>query len=271
MLYAARHWLRSRIIRQTILYMTTLEVIILSLIEGLTEFIPVSSTGHLVLASHFMKIQPTEFSKAFDVIIQFGAIFAVFYLYSDRLKWNFAFYKKLFLAFLPAAIIGFIFKNKIDVLLESTTVIAWALILGGVVLVFIDSFFKNKTGTEPDTKSAVAIGFFQCLAMIPGVSRSAASIIGGQFMGLTRAKAAEFSFLLAIPTLAAATLYKLWKVRALIDSSQIFNLSLGVFLSFVFSLLAIKFFISFVNRYGFRAFGIYRILLGILVLYLIHE
>ncbi len=251
--------------------MTTLEVIILSFIEGLTEFIPVSSTGHLILASYFLKIQPTEFAKAFDVIIQFGAIFAVFFLYRDRLRWNFNFYKKLFLAFLPAAIIGFLFKNKIDILMESTTVIAWALILGGILLIFVDLFLRDKTETEPTTRSAVAIGFFQCLAMIPGVSRSAASIIGGQIMGLTRAKAAEFSFLLAIPTLAAATLYKLWKVRAFIDQTQIFNLSLGVFLSFLFSLVAIKFFISFVNKYGFRAFGVYRILLGALVLFLIHE
>ena len=251
--------------------MTILEVIILAFVEGLTEFIPVSSTGHLILASHFMKIEPSEFSKAFDVIIQFGAIFAVLFLYHKRLKWNFEFYKKLFIAFLPAAVIGFIFKNKIDELLESTAVVAWALIIGGVILIFVDQFFKNQTKSEPNTKDSLAIGFFQCLAMVPGVSRSAATIVGGQVMGLTRAKAAEFSFLLAIPTLGAATFYKLWKVRALIHGDQVLNLSLGVFLSFVFALIAIKFFISFVNKYGFRAFGVYRIVLGAVVLYLIHQ
>ncbi len=247
--------------------MTIFEVIILSFVEGLTEFIPVSSTGHLILVSHFLKIEPSEFSKAFDVIIQFGAIFAVLFLYHDRLKWNLDFYKKLLVAFLPAAIIGFIFKNKIDELLESTSVVAWALIIGGVVLIFVDSFFKNQSKTEPGLKDSLMIGFFQCLAMVPGVSRSASTIIGGQIMGLTRAKAAEFSFLLAIPTLGAATLYKLWKVRNLIHSDQIINLSVGVFLSFVFALAAIKFFITFVNKYGFRAFGVYRIVLGAIVLF----
>ncbi len=249
--------------------MTIFEVIILAFVEGLTEFLPVSSTGHLILASYFMKIEPTEFSKAFDVIIQFGAIFAVLFLFHTRLKWNFEFYKKLLIAFLPAAIIGFIFKNKIDELLESTAVVAWALIIGGIILIFVDSFFKDQTKTEPNEKDSLAIGFFQCLAMVPGVSRSAATIIGGQVMGLTRAKAAEFSFILAIPTLGAATFYKLWKVRALIHEDQIWNLSLGVILSFIFALMAIKFFISFVNKYGFRAFGVYRIVLGALVLYLI--
>lgn len=251
--------------------MSITEVLVLSLIEGLTEFIPVSSTGHLILASHFMQIEPSEFTKAFDVIIQFGAIFAVLLLYHDRLKWNFDFYKKLLIAFLPAGAIGFLFKNKIDLMLESTLVVAWALIVGGVVMIFIDSLFKkNKNQGDPSEKSSFLIGIFQCLAMIPGISRSASTIIGGQVVGLTRAKAAEFSFLLAIPTLAAATVYKLWKVRHMIDQTQFFNLGLGVFLSFIFSLLAIKFFISFVNKYGFRAFGIYRILLGAFVLYMIH-
>jgi undecaprenyl-diphosphatase len=251
--------------------MSILEVLILSFVEGLTEFIPVSSTGHLILTSYFLKIEPSEFSKAFDVIIQFGAIFAVLFFYHRKLRWDFEFYKKLLIAFLPAAIIGFLFKNKIDELLESTTVVAWALIIGGVVMIFVDSFFKAQEDKDPSEKSALAIGFFQCLAMIPGMSRSASTIIGGQVMGLTRAKAAEFSFLLAIPTLGAATLYKLWKVRSIIHSDQIFSLSLGTFLSFVFSLLAIKFFITFVNKYGFRAFGVYRIILGALVLFLVHN
>lgn len=247
--------------------MSILEVIILSFVEGLTEFIPVSSTGHLILVSHFLKIEPSEFTKAFDVIIQFGAIFAVVFLYHKKLRWDLDFYKKLLIAFLPAAVIGFLFKNKIDLLLESTTVVAWALIVGGVIMIFVDSLIRGRNDQDPTIKSALMIGFFQCLAMIPGVSRSASTIIGGQVMGLTREKAAEFSFLLAIPTLGAATAYKFWKVHSIIQSDQLFNLALGIFLSFVFSLLAIKFFISFVNKYGFRAFGVYRIILGALVLF----
>lgn len=246
--------------------MSFFEVLILSFIEGLTEFIPVSSTGHLIIVGELLKIPPSDFSKAFDVIIQFGAIMAVFVLYRERLKWNFEFYKKLFIAFLPAAVIGFLFKNKIDELLESTTVVAWALILGGIALVFIDSLFKNKTKTEPSLLESLGIGFFQCVAMIPGVSRSAATIIGGQTMGLTRQKAAEFSFLLAVPTMGAATVYKLWKIRHILEASQASNLMLGIFLSFIFAVLAIKFFIAVLNKYGFRYFGVYRIIVGIIVL-----
>lgn len=251
--------------------MSIIEVIILAFVEGLTEFIPVSSTGHLILVSHFLKIEPTEFTKAFDVIIQFGAIFAVVFLFHKKLRWDLEFYKKLLIAFLPAAFIGFLFKDKIDVLLESTTVVAWALIIGGVLMIVLDTVIIGKNDKDPDMKSALMIGFFQCLAMIPGVSRSASTIIGGQAVGLTREKAAEFSFLLAIPTLGAATAYKLWKVRSIIETDQIFHLSLGVFLSFIFSLLAIKFFISFVNKYGFRAFGYYRIVVGALVLFFIQD
>lgn len=248
--------------------MSFFEVLILSFIEGLTEFIPVSSTGHLILTNAFLKLQPSDFSKAFDVIIQFGAILAVIYLYKERLKWNYRLYRNVTLAFLPTAIIGFIFKNKIDTLLESTTVVAISLVVGGFVLIGIDSWFKNRPEKELTDKTSVLIGVIQSLAMIPGVSRSAATIIGGQLYGLTREKAAEFSFILAIPTLGAATAYKLWKIRSIIDTSQSLNLGLGVFLSFVFAVIAIKFFISMVNKYGFKYFGYYRIVLGIIVLIL---
>lgn len=246
--------------------MSILEVIILSFIEGLTEFLPVSSTGHLIIVSSFLNMTPTDFSKAFDVIIQFGAILAVVLLYRKQLNWDLNLYKKLLFAFIPAAALGFLFKNKIDFLLESTTVVAWALIIGGAILIVTDYILKNKSGEEISEVSAWKIGFFQCLALIPGVSRSAATILGGQLIGLSKQKAAEFSFLLAIPTLGAATFYKLWKVRAVLESSQIFNLVLGVTLSFVFALLAIQFFIKIVSKYGFKYFGIYRIILGVFVL-----
>lgn len=246
--------------------MSYFEVFILALIEGLTEFIPVSSTGHLILTNALMKTEATAFTKAFDVIIQFGAILAVIYLYKEKLKWDYSFYKKITLAFIPTAIIGFIFKNKIDLLLESTVVVAISLIVGGFILIGVDSWFKHKNQTDPDLKSSVLIGFFQCISMIPGVSRSAATIIGGQVVGLTREKAAEFSFILAIPTMGAATAYKLWKIHDIIDSSQIYKLFSGVLLSFVFAVFAIKFFISILNKYGFKYFGYYRIIVGFIIL-----
>lgn len=246
--------------------MTYLEVLILSFIEGLTEFIPVSSTGHLILTNAALKMPPTDYAKAFDVIIQFGAIMAVVYLYREKLKWNPKFYRNVTLAFIPTAIIGFILKNKIDLLLESTFVVAISLIVGGIVLIGIDSWFKNKSNLELNDKSSLMIGVIQSLAMIPGVSRSAATIIGGQFFGLSREKAAEFSFILAIPTMGAATAYKLWKIRNILDSSQSLNLLLGIFLSFIFAIFAIKFFIAIVNKHGFKYFGYYRIVLGTVVL-----
>lgn len=248
--------------------MSNFEVFILSLIEGLTEFIPVSSTGHLILATALMKIESTDFMKAFNVIIQFGAILAVVYLYHRQLRWNFTFYKNILLAFIPTALLGFLFKDKIDLLMESTTVVATSLIIGGLVLIAIDSLLKHHHEKELSTRSSLAIGLFQSIAMIPGVSRSAATIIGARLFGLARDKAAEFSFILAIPTLGAATVYKLWKIREQIDSEHTFPLILGVFLSFVFSVFAIKFFITFVNRYGFKFFGYYRIAMGAAVFYL---
>lgn len=248
--------------------MPFLNILILSIVEGLTEFLPISSTGHLILTSAFLKIEPTEYLKAFEIIIQFGAILAVVVLFKDRLKWNFEYYKKVFFAFLPAAAIGFILKDHLSNLLSSTLVVAWALIVGGVLLLFVDTLFKNNSGELITAKKAWAVGFLQCFALIPGVSRSAATIIGSQIAGLTRAKAAEFSFILAIPTLSAATFYKLWKIRAILDSSQIFDLVLGVLLSFIFALLAIRFFISILNKYGLKYFGVYRIILGITVLFI---
>ena len=247
--------------------MSNLEVFILAFIEGLTEFIPVSSTGHLILTTSALNIESTDFMKAFNVIIQFGAILAVFFLYWRQLKWNFEFYKNVLLAFIPTAIIGFLAKDVVDQLMDSTAVVGYALIAGGLVLIWIDNFFKNKPHRELTTKSSLLIGLFQSVAMIPGVSRSAATIIGGQIFGLSRQKAAEFSFILAIPTLGAATLYKLWKIRHVLESSHATDLALGVFLSFVFSVFAIKFFITFVTRYGFKIFGYYRIILGAVVLF----
>ncbi len=244
------------------------QILILSIIEGLTEFLPISSTGHLILTSALLKIESTEYLKAFEIIIQFGAILAVIVLYKDRLKWNFDYYKKVFLAFLPAATLGFLLKDYLTILLGSTLVVAWALIAGGIVLLAVDAFFNKNKRAELSAKQSVLVGFLQCLALIPGVSRSAATIIGAQLAGLTREKAAEFSFILAIPTLSAATFYKLWKIRAILDSSQAFDLLLGVLFSFIFAVIAIRFFITILNTYGLKYFGYYRILLGAIVLYI---
>lgn len=251
--------------------MSFFEVLLLSLIEGITEFIPVSSTGHLILTHALLGSEPSDFTKAFDVIIQFGAIMAVVYLYRKKLKWDLQFYRLVTLAFIPTALLGFIFKDLIDTLLESTAVVGCSLIFGGIVLILVDEFFKNRPEKPLSKRSAIYIGLFQSVAMIPGVSRSAATIIGGQLFGLSREKAAEFSFILAIPTMGAATAYKFWKIRDLIEPSQAAHLSLGVVLSFVFALIAIKFFISVVNKYGFRYFGYYRIIVGLLVLIMIQQ
>lgn len=247
--------------------MSFIEVIILSFIEGLTEFIPVSSTGHLILAGRFLQISQTDFQKAFDVIIQFGAILAVLVLYRERfIKASFDFYKKLFIAFLPTAIIGFLIKGLVDQWMESITIVAWALIIGGIIMIAVDYFMKQSHQHELSLTKSFSVGIIQCLAMIPGVSRSGATIVGGQLLGLSRKSAAEFSFFLAVPTMLAATLYKLWKVRSIVHTEQSLYLLAGVLLSFVFALFAIRFFITIVQRYGFFWFGIYRIILGAIVL-----
>lgn len=256
--------------------MTYLEAFILSFIEGLTEFLPVSSTGHLILTEKALQMQPSDFNQAFQIIIQFGAIMSVVFIYRDKFKFNFEFYKKLFIAFLPAAVIGFLFKHWLSDLLDNHVVVAWSLIIGGCIMIGTDRIFnpqKNpnetsltKEGDQISIAQALKIGFTQCFALIPGVSRSASTIVGGQIFGLTRKAAAEFSFFLAVPTLTAAALYKTWKIKHLLVSSNFSLLAFGIIMSFVFAFIAIKFFIRIVQKYGFTWFGVYRILLGILVL-----
>ncbi len=255
--------------------MTYLHSIILGIIEGITEFLPISSTGHMVIASSVMGIGDSDFTKAFEVIIQFGAILSVLVLYWRRFLPNWNFYKKLFVAFLPTAIIGFALKNVVDQLLESVQVVAWSLIIGGLVLVWSDKIFGHLTAIGRKTsdltyKDSVKLGLFQSIAMIPGVSRSGATIMGGLFLGMQKKEAAEFSFFLAVPTMAAATLYKLLKIYKTIQHDQISILAMGTFVSFVVAMIAIKFFMGIVTRYGFRGFGYYRIVLGIIILALIY-
>ena len=261
--------------------MNTLQSIILSIIEGLTEFLPVSSTGHMIIASSVMGIERDEFVKLFEIAIQLGAILAVVVLYwkkfFDFAKWEF--YLKLLVAVIPALILGKLFSDKIDMLLESPTVVAVSLLLGGIILLFVDKLFNHPTVTEEDNvsyKKGFIIGICQCLAMIPGVSRSAASIVGGMSQKLTRKVAAEFSFFLAVPTMVAATGYKLLKTyktnpEILKDKHNLMFLAEGNVIAFIVAMLAIKFFITYLQKHGFKVFGIYRIILGIIVLVLISQ
>jgi len=252
--------------------MNFIEAIILAIVEGLTEFLPVSSTGHMIITSALMGINEQEFTKIFTVQIQFGAILSVVILYWKRFFTSLDFYYKLFVAFLPAAAVGFLLGDFIDSLLENVIVVASSLLLGGIFLLFVDRIFnplKGKSLEELSYKNSLVIGCFQCLAMIPGVSRSAATIIGGMAQNLNRKAAAEFSFFLAVPTMFAASGYKLLKDYKAIDASNLNILVVGNVVAFIVALLAIKFFIGFVTKYGFKVFGYYRIALGLILLILL--
>jgi undecaprenyl-diphosphatase len=251
------------------------QAIIIAIVEGLTEFLPVSSTGHMVITSALLKLNKDEFTKLFEVCIQFGAILAVVVLYWKKFlvfdKNRVNFYIKLFVAVLPALIVGFLFADKIDALLEKPVVVAISLLLGGIVLLFVDNWFKQPTiekDEEMNIFRALRIGFWQCVAMIPGVSRSAATIIGGMQQKLTRNVAAEFSFFLAVPTMAAATGYKLLKGRELLMSNteNLKLLLIGNIVAFIVAMIAIKFFINTLKKYGFRVWGYYRIVVGVAIL-----
>ena len=267
--------------------MNLIHAIIIAIVEGLTEFLPVSSTGHMIIASTFMGIHKEEFTKMFEVSIQLGAILAVVVIYwrkfFDFSKWQF--YAKLIVGVIPALVLGYLFSDKIDAMLESPTVVAVSLLIGGFVLLFIDKAFNHPTINEEKEityKKSFMTGLWQVIAMIPGVSRSAATIIGGMQQGFTRNVAAEFSFFLAVPTMAAATLYSIfiknWKLNGveqkgyeLITASQDNTIAfiVGNVVAFVVAIIAIRFFISYLKKYGFKIFGWYRIVVGILLLILI--
>ena len=258
--------------------MTIVEALIIAIVEGLTEFIPISSPGHMIIAGKMLAVPDDEFTKLYAIAIQLGAILAVVVLYWKKF-FNFSnwqFYLKLIVGVIPAILLGLLFSDKIDEMLESTTTVAVALLLGGIVLIFIDKVFKNpqvESEKEISFKSSFIIGFWQCLAMIPGVSRSAASIIGGMQQKLTRSAAAEFSFFLAVPTMLAATGYKLlnfYQEKNGFTGDEIQLLAIGNLVAFVVAMLAIKFFIEFLKKYGFRIWGIYRVILGIVLLVLIY-
>ncbi|GHT77133.1 undecaprenyl-diphosphatase [Bacteroidia bacterium] len=252
--------------------MDWLQTIIIAIVEGLTEFLPVSSTGHMIITENLLGVESTGFVKAFTVIIQFGAILSVVVLYFKRFFQSFDFYWKLFLAFIPAAVLGLLFSDKIDELLENVTVVAIMLIVGGIFMLFVDKLFAQTDEDQTITsKKAWIIGFCQCISMIPGVSRSMATIVGGMSQKLTRKNAAEFSFFLAVPTMFAASAYKLYKLLSQPESQAVLadninTLIIGNLVAFVVAILAIKFFIDFVSKYGFKAFGYYRIVVGGVIL-----
>lgn len=272
--------------------MSIFESIIIAIVEGLTEFLPVSSTGHMIITQGLLGVESDEFVKAFTVIIQFGAILSVVVLYwkrffrlntepapegagaLKRLIHKFDFYWKLLVAFVPAAVIGLLFSDKIDEMLESVTVVAIMLVVGGVFMLFCDKIFnRGSDETKLTERRALYIGLFQCIAMIPGVSRSMATIVGGMAQKLTRKAAAEFSFFLAVPTMCAASGYKMLKLLLSDEGLQLLTDNLGVLIignivAFVVALLAMKWFVAFLTKYGFKVFGIYRIIAGGLILLL---
>lgn len=254
--------------------MSIIQSIILAIIEGLTEFLPVSSTGHLIITSSLMGIADDSFTKTFTIAIQFGTILSVVVLYWKRFFQTVNFYFKLFIGFLPAAFFGLLLNDFIDSLLENVIVVATMLFLGGIVLIFVDKWFKKTEvdGTSEVTyPTAFKIGLFQCLAMVPGVSRSAATIIGGLTQKMNRQAAAEFSFFLAIPTMFAATCYKLLKFFQEgngFETEEIQLLVIGNVVGFIVAIIAIKAFIAFLTNYGFKLFGYYRIVVGLLILIL---
>lgn len=257
--------------------MNTVQSIIIGIVEGLTEFIPVSSTGHMIITEKILHITENDFSKAFTVAIQLGAILAVVVLYRKKFLdfKNWQFYAKIAVGVVPALLLGFLFSKKIDALLESSTTVAISLLAGGIILLFIDKLFKNPTIDKEENISflkAILIGTWQCIAMIPGVSRSAASIIGGMQQKLTRNAAAEFSFFLAVPTMLAATCYKLFKYYqdyGGFTADEVKQLTIGNIVAFIVAVLAIKFFIGFLKKHGFKVWGYYRIIVGIVLLILI--
>lgn len=252
--------------------MSIFQAVVLAIVEGLTEFLPVSSTGHMIIASSMMGIASNDFVKMFTVAIQLGAILSVIVLYWKKFLQSFQFYITLLVAFIPAAIFGKLFNDQIDALLENALVVGITLLLGGIILLFIDKWFANtQTNDEVTYPKALKIGLFQVIAMIPGVSRSAATIIGGLQQKLSRKAAAEFSFFLAIPTMFAATAYKLFKYvkqGGSFGSEEITLLAIGNIVAFVVAMIAIKAFISYLTKYGFKIFGWYRIIVGTIIVIL---
>ncbi|MDO6491731.1 MULTISPECIES: undecaprenyl-diphosphate phosphatase [unclassified Cellulophaga] len=249
--------------------MDILQAIILAIVEGITEYLPVSSTGHMIIVSSFFGIAQEEFTKLFTIVIQLGTILSVFVLYFKRFFQSVDFYLKLLVAFIPAVVLGLLLSDVIDSLLESPITVAISLVLGGFILLRVDHWFADSEEKEITYLTALKIGFFQCLAMIPGVSRSGASIVGGMSQKLSRTVAAEFSFFLAVPTMLGATLkksYDFYKLGYTLTGEQVNLLIIGNVVGFLVALFAIKTFIGYLSKHGFKMFGYYRIVVGLAIL-----
>jgi len=251
--------------------MTLIQSIIIAIIEGITEFLPISSTGHMILASKLMNIHDDAFVKTFEISIQLGAIMAIVMMYIKRFLKGISIYLKLGVAFIPTAIVGFLAYDIIKNYLFNPMIVAVSLIVGGIILILIDKIVVNrKSQTDVleniDYKHAFFIGLTQCFSMIPGVSRAAATIIGGVFNGLDKKQATEFSFLLAVPTMFAATGYDLYKTPVVFTSYEILLLIIGFFIAMITAWIAVKIFLKIVENYGFKHFGYYRIVVGIIFL-----
>jgi len=255
--------------------MSYLEAIILAIIEGLTEFLPVSSTGHMIIGTALMGMEPSDFVKLFTIVIQLGTILSVLFLYWRRFFKSLDFYYKLIVAAIPASILGLLLNDVIDSLLESPMMVAIMLVIGGVILLFVDKWFNRPTTDDSDDisfKQAFIIGCYQCLALIPGTSRSASTIVGGMTQKLTRKAAAEFSFFLALPMMFGASLVKLlkfFKEGHTLTGEEINLLIVGNIVGLVVAIIAIKSFISVLTKYGFKAFGWYRIVVGLVIIILL--
>jgi undecaprenyl-diphosphatase len=277
--------------------MTTFEAVVLAIVEGLTEFLPISSTGHLILTNALLNIEPSNFTKVYIINIQFGAILSVLVLYWRRFLQSVNFYYKLLVAFLPAAVFGLLLNDYIDALLESEMTVAISMVVGGVILVASDFLFKKQldaAATDKDTmrvntinefgvevhkevlkpfpinyKQSLIVGIFQTISMIPGISRSAATTLGGLQQGLNMKRAAEFSFFLAVPTISAAAGYKLLKGFQFIKGTDMGFLIMGNLIAFVVAIFAIRFFITLITKYGLKFFGWYRIIVGLIIIFLL--
>ena len=266
--------------------MDLFETIVIAIVEGLTEFLPVSSTGHMIIAQSLLGVESTPFVKAFTVIIQFGAILSVICLYWKRFfypnagrkgksYWRsmFDFYARLVVGVLPAVVLGLAFNDEIEANLGNVQLVAWMLIIGGIFMLFCDRIFnKGSEDTRLTYKRALMIGIVQCISMIPGVSRSMATIVGGMSQRITRKAAAEFSIFLAVPTMFGATCLEMYKMLThgggslLTQGNNLETLIIGSVVAFIVAILAIKFFINYVTKYGFAAFGWYRIIVGLIII-----
>ena len=252
--------------------MTYFQAIVLAIIEGLTEFLPVSSTGHMIIGTALMGMEPSPFVKLFTIVIQLGTILSVLVLYFKRFFKSLDFYYKLVVAAIPASILGLLLNDFIDSLLESPLMVAVMLVVGGLILLFVDKWFNNPKIENSDNisyKQSFIIGLYQCLALIPGTSRSASTIVGGMTQSLTRKAAAEFSFFLAIPMMLGASvvkLYKFMKEGHVFTGEEINLLIVGNVIGFVVAIFAIKTFIGVLTKYGFKAFGWYRIVVGLVII-----